>query len=84
MRNRKTNLLLAEFWGTYSVLCSTVFAAIPFLVIFAASGIIFPLVIAISFLIIAAVVSYMYAANSATITIDRENREIMNILKGKK
>lgn len=84
MKKRKSSLIFLEFWGMYSVLCSIIFASIPFLIIIAARGIIFPLALAFLFLIISAIVCFIYALNSATLTIDKENREIMQALRGTK
>lgn len=84
MKKRKSSLIFSEFWGTYAVLCSVILASLPFLIIFAARGIVFPLAFAFLFLIISAGVCFMYALNSATLTIDKENREIMQALRGTK
>ena len=82
MKKRKSSLVFSEFWAMYTVLCSIIFASLPFLIIIAARGIVFPLALAFLFLIISAIVCFIYALNNATITIDKENREIMQALRG--
>lgn len=82
MTVRKNKIFLTEFWTSYSVIASIVLASSPFLLLIAARGMFIPLILAIIFLVISGIISIVYAANSTRIIIEKENREIMNALRG--
>lgn len=82
MTNRKTKILLSEFWSNYSILFSVILALSPFLLIFAARGMIFPLVVSVVLLIIFAIVNFVNALDQTEIIVKKENEEVLNALRG--
>lgn len=84
MSKRKKSIIIKEFWNNYSAIMSITLALSPFLLIVAARGFLFPLVLLSLFLIVFPVICILYAFNKAKIVIDKENKEIMQALRGTK
>lgn len=84
MKSRKTKVFIKEFWSNYSSIMAATLALSPFLLIISARGFFLPLALTFLFLIVSAIVCILYAFNTSTITIDNENKEIMQALRGTK
>lgn len=82
--NRKTSVLIEEFWSNWSILLSIVLALSPFLILLSARGMFFPLLLGILFLFVSGIVCMINAIRESVKTIRQENDELLKTLRGQK